>query len=151
MSLPSLEVINTGHLALPKKAHDTDAGFDLRASLGCESFEMLPNDMVTISTGLHINLNSIGLPCFALVTPRSGLGSKGFNLANTVGVIDQGYQGEIMVKAVNRGSEPLLIRDGDRIAQLIIIPILPVDLKSVDDFSDTSSRGEGGFGSTGLA
>ena len=102
-----------------------------------------------IPTGLAIHLADPGLA--AMVLPRSGLGHKhGIVLGNLVGLIDSDYQGEIMVSTWNRGKDSFTINPLDRLAQLIVVPVMQVAFNVVDEF-DTSSRGAGGFGSTGKA
>jgi dUTP pyrophosphatase len=100
-----------------------------------------------VRTGMAIHLADPGLA--AMILPRSGLGHKhGIVLGNLVGLIDSDYQGELMVSVWNRGQENFTLNPLDRIAQLIVVPVLQVGFNVVDDF-DASSRGEGGFGSTG--
>ena len=100
-----------------------------------------------IPTGMAIHLEDPGLA--AMILPRSGLGHKhGIVLGNLVGLIDSDYQGEIMVSTWNRGKEAFTLNPLDRLAQLVVVPVLQVALNVVDEF-DTSSRGAGGFGSTG--
>lgn len=102
-----------------------------------------------IPTGMAIHLNDSGLA--AVLLPRSGLGHKhGIVLGNLVGLIDSDYQGQLMVSCWNRGTAPFTIEVGDRIAQMVIVPVVQVALQVVDDFS-ASERGDGGFGSTGKA
>ena len=108
-----------------------------------------PGDTMLIPTGLAIHLADPGLA--AMVLPRSGLGHKhGIVLGNLVGLIDSDYQGEIMVSTWNRGKDSFTINPLDRLAQLIVVPVMQVAFNVVDEF-DTSSRGAGGFGSTGKA
>lgn len=128
---------------LPTRAHDTDAGFDLYSPIGVN---ISVGATVTIPTKLAISLpeNTVGL-----IYPRSSLGTRhGIVLANTVGVIDSGYRGEIMLVVTNHGDRPYTIHTGDRVAQLIVTPHYAPDVIEVADL-EASDRGTGGFGSTG--
>jgi dUTP diphosphatase len=131
---------------LPAYATAGSAGMDLRA---CIDRELLlePGKAELIPTGLAIYVEDPGLA--AVVLPRSGLGHKhGVVLGNLVGLIDSDYQGQLMVSCWNRGREPFAIRPGERIAQLVIVPVVQVELEVVEDFAATS-RGAGGFGHSG--
>jgi dUTP pyrophosphatase len=131
---------------LPTYATAGSAGLDLRA---CIDGDLLlePGKAELIPTGLAIYVQDPGLA--AVVLPRSGLGHKhGVVLGNLVGLIDSDYQGQLMVSCWNRGREPFTIRPGERIAQLVVVPVVQVDLEVVEDFS-TTERGAGGFGSSG--
>lgn len=131
---------------LPQRATSGSAGADLYALLD-SSVTILPGERVLISTGIAIEIDSENFGGF--VFPRSSLSSKfGVTLANCVGVIDSDYRGEIKVPLVNLGSEPYTIVSGDRIAQLVIMPVECCSFSFVDCLSDTE-RGCGGFGSTG--
>jgi len=131
---------------LPAYATAGSAGLDLRACLDA-SFVLTPGRSELIPTGLAIHLDDPGLA--AVVLPRSGLGHKhGIVLGNLVGLIDSDYQGQLMVSVWNRGLEPFTIQPGDRIAQLVVVPVVQVDLEVVDDFTATA-RGGGGFGHSG--
>jgi len=131
---------------LPTHATDGSAGIDLCACLD-ESLIMEPGQTHLIPTGLAIHLEDPTLA--AMILPRSGLGHKhGIVLGNLVGLIDSDYQGQLMVSCWNRGGNIFTITPGDRIAQLIIVPVVQTYLDIVDDF-DSSSRGDGGFGHTG--
>ena len=131
---------------LPSYATPGSAGLDLRAMLP-EDVTLEPGQTLLIPTGLSIYIADPGLA--AMILPRSGLGHKhGIVLGNLVGLIDSDYQGEIMVSVWNRSRESFTINPLDRIAQLVIVPVLQVAFNVVDDFS-TSERGAGGFGSTG--
>ncbi|MDR1350110.1 MAG: dUTP diphosphatase [Zoogloeaceae bacterium] len=130
----------------PHYASAGAAGLDLRACIDAPS-QLLPGQTLLIPTGMAIHLDDPGLA--ALVLPRSGLGHKhGIVLGNLVGLIDSDYQGEIMVSAWNRGNHAFVIEPLERIAQLVIVPVLQVGLNIVDEFTP-SARGAGGFGSTG--
>jgi dUTP pyrophosphatase len=131
---------------LPAYATAGSAGLDLRACLDA-ALTLAPGRAELIPTGLAIHVEDPGLA--AVILPRSGLGHKhGIVLGNLVGLIDSDYQGQLMVSVWNRGSEPFTIQPGDRIAQLIVVPVVQVDLQVVDDFA-TSARGAGGFGHSG--
>jgi dUTP pyrophosphatase len=130
----------------PHYASAGAAGLDLRACLDAPT-QLLPGQTLLVPTGIAIHLDDPALA--ALVLPRSGLGHKhGIVLGNLVGLIDSDYQGEIMVSAWNRGHQAFVIEPLERIAQLVIVPVLQVDLRVVDEFTP-SARGAGGFGSTG--
>ena len=133
---------------LPAYATQGSAGLDLRACLP-EAVTLQPGDTHLVPSGIAINLADPGYA--AIVLPRSGLGHKhGIVLGNLVGLIDSDYQGQIFVSAWNRGRAAFTIEPMERIAQLIVVPVLQVALKVVDEFAE-SSRGAGGFGSTGKA
>ena len=131
---------------MPSYATAGSAGLDLRACIDAP-IKLHPGDTMLIPTGLAIHLADPGLA--AMVLPRSGLGHKhGIVLGNLVGLIDSDYQGEIMVSTWNRGKDSFTINPLDRLAQLIVVPVMQVTFNVVDEF-DTSSRGADGFGSTG--
>ncbi len=121
------------------------AGVDLRACLD-EPVTLAPGETILIGTGIAIHLEDPGF-C-AMILPRSGLGHRGLVLGNLVGLIDSDYQGELKISTWNRGQEPQTIEPGDRIAQMVITPVIQPTFIEVDDF-ESSSRGEGGFGHTG--
>lgn len=130
----------------PHYATPGAAGLDLRACL-TDPCVLEPGQTILIPTGVAIHLADPGLA--ALILPRSGLGHKhGIVLGNLVGLIDSDYQGELMVSTWNRGIKAFTIQPLERIAQLVVVPVLQVALNVVDDFS-ASDRGDGGFGSTG--
>jgi deoxyuridine 5'-triphosphate nucleotidohydrolase len=131
---------------LPAYATGGSAGLDLRACLDAP-LVLAAGRAELLPTGLAIHIDDPGLA--AVVLPRSGLGHKhGIVLGNLVGLIDSDYQGQLMVSVWNRGSEPFTIRPGERIAQLVVVPVVQVELQVVEDFT-TSSRGAGGFGHSG--
>ncbi|HEY9144688.1 MAG TPA: dUTP diphosphatase [Arenimonas sp.] len=131
---------------LPDYATAHSAGMDLRAMIQ-EPLELAPGDAELVPTGLAIHIGDPGL-C-ATILPRSGLGHKhGLVLGNLVGLIDADYQGPLMVSLWNRGKKPLTISPGDRVAQLVFLPVARAALRQVDEF-ELSARGEGGFGHTG--
>jgi deoxyuridine 5'-triphosphate nucleotidohydrolase len=131
---------------LPAYATAGSAGMDLRACLDT-GLTLAPGRAELLPTGLAIHVEDPGLA--AVILPRSGLGHKhGIVLGNLVGLIDSDYQGQLMVSVWNRGSEPFTIQPGDRIAQLVVVPVVQVELQVVEDFT-TSSRGAGGFGHSG--
>jgi dUTP pyrophosphatase len=131
---------------LPAYATGGSAGLDLRACIHTDVL-LEPGKAELIPTGLAIYLEDPGLA--AVVLPRSGLGHKhGVVLGNLVGLIDSDYQGQLQVSCWNRGREPFTIRPGERIAQLVVVPVVQVELEVVDDFTATD-RGSGGFGHSG--
>ncbi|MBB5019119.1 dUTP pyrophosphatase [Chitinivorax tropicus] len=131
---------------LPAYATPGAAGLDLRACLD-SALVLNPGDTQLIPTGIAIHLADPGLA--AMILPRSGLGHKhGIVLGNLVGLIDSDYQGQIFVSCWNRGKEPFTINPMERIAQLVIVPVVQVGFNIVEDFA-SSERGAGGFGSTG--
>ena len=134
---------------LPDYATEDSAGIDLRACIK-KSIEIIPQQTILIPTGIAINM--IASDMAAVILPRSGLGHKqGIVLGNGTGLIDSDYQGQLFVSAWNRNSfdaMPYTIKPGDRIAQLMFIPIIKAVFRQVDEFEE-SERGEGGFGSTG--
>jgi dUTP pyrophosphatase len=133
---------------MPAYATVGSAGLDLRAMLD-EPLTLRPGETKLIKTGLAIHLANPGYA--ALILPRSGLGHKhGIVLGNLVGLIDSDYQGELMVSTWNRGQEAFTIEPMERIAQLVIVPVVQMQMNIVDDF-EASDRGAGGFGSTGKA
>ena len=131
---------------LPSYATAGSAGLDLRAAID-EPITLRPGDTALIACGLAIHLDDPGLA--AIIIPRSGLGHKhGIVLGNGVGLIDSDYQGQVFVSCWNRGKETFVVNPLERIAQLVVVPVVQVDLNLVDSFEE-SSRGAGGFGSTG--
>ncbi len=140
-----VKIVNRSKHALPHYATPASAGVDLRANLD-EPVELKPLERALIKTGLFIELP---LGYEAQVRPRSGLAlKKGITVLNTPGTIDADYRGEIGVILVNLSSEPFVVEDGERIAQLVIARHEQVEWKAVDQLAD-SKRGAGGFGSTG--
>ena len=132
---------------LPAYATAASAGMDLRAALDA-ALVLEPGDAALVPSGLSIHVADPGL-C-ALVLPRSGLGHRhGIVLGNGTGLIDADYQGPLLISVWNRGREAFTIQPGDRIAQLVLAPIVRATLKVVDTFAG-SARGEGGFGHTGV-
>ena len=131
---------------LPEYATAGAAGLDLRACLDAP-LQLEPGATHLVRTGIAIHIADPGYA--ALILPRSGLGHKhGIVLGNLVGLIDSDYQGELMVSTWNRGSMPFTLNPLERLAQLVIVPVVQAHFNIVDDFS-TSERGAGGFGSTG--
>ncbi|MGB6605806.1 MAG: dUTP diphosphatase [Steroidobacteraceae bacterium] len=131
---------------LPAYATSVSAGLDLRACPEAP-VELPPGSAELIPTGLAIHLEDPGLA--AVILPRSGLGHKhGIVLGNLVGLIDSDYQGQLMVSCWNRGGQSFTVRPGERIAQLVVVPVLQVELEVVADF-EQSARGAGGFGHSG--
>jgi dUTP pyrophosphatase len=135
-----------GEIPLPEYATTGSAGLDLRACLD-KAIILQPSETVLIPTGLAIHIGDNSLA--AVLLPRSGLGHKhGIVLGNLVGLIDSDYQGQVFVSCWNRGNEPFTINIGERIAQMVFVPVVQVAFEQVTDF-DESHRGEGGFGHTG--
>ena len=131
---------------IPAYATPGSAGLDLRACLD-EAITLAPGQTTLIPTGLAIHIADPGLA--AIILPRSGLGHKhGIVLGNLVGLIDSDYQGQLMVSCWNRGQTEFVIQPFERIAQLVIVPVVQAQFRRVDSF-DASARGAGGFGSTG--
>jgi dUTP pyrophosphatase len=131
---------------LPQYATPGSAGLDLRACINAP-LALEPGQAELIPSGIAIHLADSGLA--AVILPRSGLGHKhGIVLGNLVGLIDSDYQGQIFVSTWNRGSAPFTVNPMERLAQLVVVPVVQVGFNVVEDF-DTSRRGAGGFGSTG--
>ena len=132
---------------LPAYATALSAGLDLRAMID-QAIELAPGEAQLVPTGLAIHIGDPGL-C-AVILPRSGLGHKqGLVMGNLVGLIDADYQGPLMVSLWNRGRFPITITPGDRVAQLVFLPVARAVFRQVDEF-ERSERGEGGFGHTGV-
>jgi len=135
-----------GEFPLPNYATEGSAGLDLRA-MPATPMELAPGSAELIPTGLAVHIGDPGLA--ALVLPRSGLGHRhGIVLGNLVGLIDSDYQGQLLVSCWNRGTEAFRIEVGERIAQLVLVPVVRVRFELVSEFTD-SERGTGGFGHTG--
>ena len=136
-----------GEWPLPAYATEGSAGLDLRAALDAPAV-LAPGDALLVPSGLAIHVADPGL-C-ALVLPRSGLGHRhGIVLGNGTGLIDADYQGPLLISLWNRSAESFTLQPGDRVAQLVVLPIVRATLKVVDTFAG-SARGEGGFGHTGV-
>ncbi len=133
-------------IPLPSYATPGSAGIDLRVCTD-EPLQIAPQQTVLLPTGLAIYIADVSLA--AVILPRSGLGHKhGLVLGNLVGLIDSDYQGELKISCWNRGADHFTVNPGDRLAQLVFVPVVQVDFSVVDSFVETS-RGEGGFGSSG--
>jgi len=131
---------------LPHYATDGSAGLDMRACVD-EALSVEPGDTVLVPSGLAIHINDPGLA--AVLLPRSGLGHKhGLVLGNLTGLIDSDYQGQVFISIWNRGSKTYEIEPGERIAQMVFVPVEQVSFDVVEEF-DNSDRGEGGFGHSG--
>jgi dUTP pyrophosphatase len=131
---------------LPHYATDGAAGMDMRACIDAP-LEIAPGETRLIPTGLAIHIQEPGLA--AMLLPRSGLGHKhGIVLGNLVGLIDSDYQGQVFVSCWNRGGETFTMQPGERIAQMVIVPVVHADFEVVEEFA-ASARGAGGFGHTG--
>ncbi len=134
-------------IPLPRYETDGSAAMDIRACLE-QPLLVKPAETVVVPSGIAININDPSL--VAILAPRSGLGIRhGIVLANTIGVIDSDYQGEIKIGIRNQGSEPYSIQPGERICQMLFMPVAQTSLLVVNEFSKESKRGEGGFGHTG--
>ncbi|MCG9912259.1 MAG: dUTP diphosphatase [Flavobacteriales bacterium] len=145
MTALEVKIINRSKHALPEYATLLSAGMDLRAELNAP-VSLQPGERTLISTGLFLEL-PFGYE--AQIRPRSGLAfKKGITVLNSPGTIDADYRGEIGVLLINHGSEPFVIEDGERIAQMVIAPYTRVVWQAVENLNETE-RGEGGFGSTG--
>ena len=133
-------------LPLPDYATSGSAGIDLRACL-TEPVVLKPGETILIPTGIAIHISDRHLA--AVILPRSGLGHKhGIVLGNLVGLIDSDYQGQIFISCWNRGETAFTVNIGERIAQMVFVPVMQVEFDRVDEF-DGSARGAGGFGHTG--
>jgi dUTP pyrophosphatase len=135
-----------GEFPLPDYATEGSAGMDLRAMLEAP-IDLAPGDTELLPTGIAIHIGDPSLA--AVILPRSGLGHKhGIVLGNLVGLIDSDYQGQLFVSCWNRGSRPFRVEVGERIAQLVLVPVVRAVFEQVDEF-DESERGAGGFGHSG--
>ena len=133
--------------SFPCYATDCSAGFDLRACLNCSKV-LLAGETILIPTGISIYIENVNYA--GMILPRSGLGHKhGIVLGNLVGLIDSDYQGEIKISCWNRSDKEFTIKPGDRIAQLVIVPVVQAKFEIVNEFEDTK-RGKGGFGHSGI-
>jgi dUTP pyrophosphatase len=131
---------------MPHYATDGAAGMDMRACIP-EALEIAPGETQLIPSGLAMHIEEPGLA--AMLLPRSGLGHRhGIVLGNLVGLIDSDYQGQVFISVWNRGRESFTVQPGERIAQMVIVPVVHAEFEVVDEFTE-SERGEGGFGHTG--
>lgn len=150
MKKVELKIVNPKvgtEIPMPEYATDGSAAIDLRACID-DALRISPGETKLIPTGIALNMQDTGMA--ATILPRSGLGHKhGIVLGNLVGLIDSDYQGELFISVWNRGNDEFSISSGDRIAQLMFIPILKADFVLVDEFEATE-RGTGGFGHTGV-
>ncbi|OAD82940.1 hypothetical protein ATN89_17125 [Comamonas thiooxydans] len=146
---PEIEIDVLDEKYAPRQGSDMAAGFDLRAMLadGQSSVTINPGDMVKVSAGFRLNMLTKDVAFFAI--PRSGTGTLGLHLANVIGLIDADYQGEVFLVIRNVSQGPLVINDGDRVAQGVFMPVVHPVFKRVKEFSTITERGNGGFGSTG--
>ncbi len=132
--------------AMPNYATPGSAGLDLRACTD-KSLTIQPGETILMPTGMAMHIDNTYYA--ALILPRSGLGHKhGIVLGNLVGLIDSDYQGQLFVSCWNRSNEPFILKQMERIAQLVIVPVVQADFHIVNEFNETD-RGDGGFGSTG--
>lgn len=133
---------------LPDTATPGSAGLDLRAFLPEQEIYLRPGDTTTVRTNIAVHIDNPNYAGFIL--PRSSAGKKGLVLANTIGLIDSDYQGEILLNVWNRSAyDDIIIKHGDRIAQLVFMPVVSARWIVVDEFGESTERGTGGFGSTG--
>ncbi|HHM04980.1 MAG TPA: dUTP diphosphatase [Gammaproteobacteria bacterium] len=133
-------------IPLPRHATEGSAGLDLRACLD-RPLTLAPGDTRLIPSGIALHIGDPGLA--AVLLPRSGLGHKhGIVLGNLLGLIDSDYQGEVLISCWNRGRQPFTVEVGERIAQMVFVPVVQARLEVVDSFA-SSARGEGGFGHSG--
>ena len=141
-----------------KYGSEDAAGLDLTAASLEEAITLQPGEKYSIGSGIKLHMKPSSLLHFfpkgmlsvaCLVIPRSGAGSLGVSLANTMGLIDPDYQGEIIMKIRNNSNEPLVIEPNQRICQMFFVPTLKANLTEVSSFEEKTARGEGGFGSTG--
>lgn len=147
LQLKVLDARFGGEWPLPAYATEASAGLDLRAALEAP-LELAPGDAALVPSGISIHIADPAL-C-AVILPRSGLGHKhGIVLGNGTGLIDADYQGPLMISVWNRGREAFTMQPGDRIAQLMLLPVVRATLQVVDEF-EASARGSGGFGHTGV-
>lgn len=136
-----------GKALLPVRATTGAAGFDLVANIA-SPIEILPGDTHLIETGVYLNIKNRNIA--AIILPRSGLGSKhGIVLGNLIGLIDSDYQGQVMVCLWNRSDKSYTIQPGERICQMIFVPVIHPTFSIVENFSSETGRGSGGFGHTG--
>jgi dUTP pyrophosphatase len=134
-------------IPLPSYATDGSAAIDLRACLK-EQIDIQPGQSELIGSGIAINIKDPNI--VGIIVPRSGLGiKKGIALANTIGVIDSDYQGEIKIGLFNQSQSQYTVKPGERICQMLFMPVINATLKLVQDFNNTTYRGRGGFGHTG--
>ena len=134
-------------IPLPSYATDGSAAIDLRACLK-EQIGIQPGETVLVGSGIAINIKDPNI--VGIIVPRSGLGiKKGIVLANTMGVIDSDYQGEIKIGLFNRSQHRYLVKPGERICQMLFMPVINATLKLVQEFSSATYRGNGGLGHTG--
>jgi dUTP pyrophosphatase len=139
-----------GEFPLPRYESEEAAALDVRVFMDEEQVSIAPGHSFKFRAGFGFHINNPFIA--AHILPRSGSGVKGLNLKNTIGLIDSDYQGELFLTAINTnpsGTDPIVVTRGDRLFQLVFVPVIRVDRKWVDTFSDTSERGAGGFGSTG--
>ena len=140
--------LKSGLFSLPSYGTSLSAGLDVRAMTE-GPLSLAPGEVSLVPSGFCLHIETEGF--VGLLMPRSGTGhKKGLVLGNLTGVIDADYQGPLMISIWNRSSSVLVIEPGDLVAQLVVVPIVQLDLVVVEDFSEETARGSGGFGSTGL-
>lgn len=137
-----------------KPSTEGSAGIDLRAVTGPYGqfpwkHRLMPNEIMRVWTGIAIHISDPGYA--AMILPRSGLGTKGLVIGNLVGLIDSDYQGELSITLWNRSEDAIVVNQMDRVAQLVIVPVMRPEFSLVKKFSSGTERGDGGFGSTGVS
>jgi len=138
----------------PVRGSKLAGGYDIK-NCSSEPIEIPLGQTIQLHTGIHLDIGDTSeittddVVFAALIVPRSGLGSKGFYLRNTIGVVDADFQGEVLIRASNRNETPITILPGERIAQLLFVPCGVVQFIEVEEFEEVTERGEGGFGHTG--
>jgi dUTP pyrophosphatase len=142
--LPNYDVLKWG---FPARSTGMSAGYDLRFAR--PDAAIYPCEKVRVGVGFCLDMTTNPQMC-AVIIPRSGLGTRGLVLANTIGLIDADYRGEIVVTLVNTSEDPIVLKSGDRIAQMVFLPVFTPEFELVGDFASTTERGAGGFGSTGV-
>lgn len=144
---PGVEIILEDEKYRPVRGSAMAAGFDLRVKVQSGSVSLDPGEVIKFSAGFRLNIKN---PLVAmLVLPRSGTGARGLHVANVVGLIDADYQGEVFIALRNVSGGKFIIEDGDRVAQGLFTPVVLPSFTTVTEFSSTTERSDGGFGSTG--
>lgn len=136
------------NFGLPQFATPGSAGIDLRAMIDWPQFTLQPGEELKVSTGLRVWVEDPNYAAIAL--PRSGTGSRGLVLGNLIGLIDSDYQGPLSLALWNRSDKPFQILRGDRVAQLIVVPVAQYSVEYVEHFGIETARGQGGYGSSGV-
>ncbi len=145
---PNIEVRVYHPDFMPRQGTSQSAGFDL-VNAKSESVTLHPGVTTKVPSGVHLNMMTSDQPIVALLTARSSMAKLGVTVAQGVGVIDQDYQGQVIIPLMNNSNDTVVIAPGCRIAQLVFMPVFKPMLQVVTDFTHDTERGEGGFGSTG--